>query len=67
MPKLFKLDINMLKKTEGWIWKKGGINNGGLRRRNWKKRWFVFSPLRNDKSATITYYKAEKLIEKVCK
>ena len=41
MPKLFKLDINVLKKTEGWIWKKGGINNGGLRRRNWKKRWFV--------------------------
>jgi len=28
--------------------------------RNWKKRWFVFSPLRNDKSATITYYKDEK-------
>lgn len=28
--------------------------------RNWKRRWFVFSPLANDNSATITYYKDEK-------
>ena len=41
MPKLFKLDTQSLKRTEGWVWKKGGINGNGLRRRNWKKRWFV--------------------------
>ena len=28
--------------------------------RNWKRRWFVFSPLANDNTATITYYKDEK-------
>jgi len=40
IPTLFKLDPTMLKKTEGWVWKKGGIGANGIRRRNWKKRWF---------------------------
>ena len=32
--------------------------------RNWKRRWFVFSPLANDNTATITYYKDEKTEQK---
>ena len=40
MPTLFKLDPASLPRTEGWVWKKGGIGGSGIRRRNWKKRWF---------------------------
>jgi hypothetical protein len=31
----------VLKRTAGYIWKKGGIVNVTAGRRNWKKRWFV--------------------------
>ena len=31
----------ILKRTAGFVWKKGGIVNGTTGRRNWKKRWFV--------------------------
>ena len=48
LPTLFKLDPTMLSKTEGWVWKKGGISTSGIRRRNWKKRWFQLIEQRTD-------------------
>lgn len=35
------LDRSVLKKTEGWMYKKGGAVNARGGFRNWKKRWFV--------------------------
>jgi hypothetical protein len=53
------LDFSTLRRTEGWINKKGGAVNGStLGRRNWKKRWFVlkYAPLRNRPNYQLLYY-----------
>lgn len=34
----------VLKRTAGYIYKKGGVVNMTAGRRNWKKRWFVIEP-----------------------
>lgn len=42
---LGQLDPTQLKRTEGYIYKKGGAVNTRGGRRNWKKRWFVLTPI----------------------
>jgi hypothetical protein len=53
----------ILKKTEGWMYKKGGAVNKGLGgRRNWLKRWFVLEKKtqRGRDSYTLKYYESQK-------
>jgi hypothetical protein len=39
------LDPSQLVRTEGYLWKKGGTVNARGGFRNWKKRWFVLTPV----------------------
>jgi hypothetical protein len=39
------LDPSQLTRTEGYLWKKGGTVNARGGFRNWKKRWFVLTPV----------------------
>lgn len=52
-----------LKKTEGFMYKKGGAVNKGLGgRRNWLKRWFTLDKVitRGRTTYTLNYYEAPK-------
>jgi hypothetical protein len=53
----------VLKKTEGYIHKKGGAVNKGLGgRRNWLKRWFVLEKkqIRGRDNYTLHYFESQK-------
>lgn len=53
----------VLKKTEGFMYKKGGAVNKGLGgRRNWLKRWFILEKIkvRGRDSYTLNYYEAPR-------
>jgi hypothetical protein len=39
------LDISILPRTNGYVYKKGGAVNARGGFRNWKKRWFVLAPV----------------------
>ena len=57
-------DALVLKRTEGYLYKKGGAVNKSLGgRRNWLKRWFVLEKTKHDQY-TLHYFESQKGKEK---